>query len=302
MLPLRLLLLCNCLLLVAGRARVGVDGNGQLVLTDGNNQTTTLGAVLARLAGIEDTSATISNQQQSMVTLCESTTFNLSTALRQQQLIIASQQTIISSLTQNIASLAQDLYSPWKPIVKYPLLADVCSFPWEYVPGQGCHKANFSDGCAIKSFEVGSMNYTKVRGRLVAHQKGTTNAFCCGRDEISIFTADNRHIWAYTVGLTNISANCTDQGFNLTLSLCPALNGPAAPPEYGSRWYCESQNEQACNADGTSFFSQPLFSSRPSFEVDLNVTTNQNLEVRVCLSSDADNEDIFFDKLELYVR
>jgi hypothetical protein len=182
-------------------------------------------------------------------------------------------------------------------LVRYPLV-DVCNGVWSFVSGKGCHKASSAAGCATKVFTTGGWPFTQVRGRVTAFQQGSTGGWGDGGDSISIWTTTGVHVWTYAlgaIGLTPQQCYCDVD----CVYRCPVHGGAVPPASLGDNFYCESGNA-ACSADFTTFYPTRLFASRPDFQRSFPAMV-ADLEVRVCPSQGTNDEDIFFDTLELSV-
>jgi hypothetical protein len=187
-------------------------------------------------------------------------------------------------------------------IVHYPQ-DSVCNGVWSFVAGKGCHKASTDGGCATKVFSTGGRAFTQVQGRLTAFQQGSTDAFrtMFGIDSISIWTTTGVHVWTYAFGLMSLSpqqCSCSSTP-NSCGERCPEKGGAAPPASIGTNFYCESGISQ-CAWDLTTFHPIRLFASRPAFQRALSSTVG-DIEVRVCQNQPANDEDIFFDMIEVYL-
>ena len=125
-----------------------------------------------------------------------------------------------------------------------------------------------------------------------------------------------QHIWSYACGLEQ------HLQFGIFSDSCPCNQGQTnetySPPAFvGNDYYCESGlpigqgwtgvlyaddppwDGQHCISDEVSCCTNP---NLPWFLKSLGVTTNSDIEVRLCGSQHTNDEDTPFDLLELYVQ
>ena len=178
-------------------------------------------------------------------------------------------------------------------------------------------------GASCRSVYISSDNrdYTKICGRAIGYQYGSTDAFAVSArgsidqvyvDGLSItYGSPRQHVWTYASGLRD--GPSTDMYFG---SNCPCSSFPGAqpPPVIGNNWYCESGNPNTTNT-ATLYSNDPVWDgedcegtccsngkSPPWFSVDLPRSTIENIEARICASEHNANEDVFIAILEIYIQ
>ena len=175
--------------------------------------------------------------------------------------------------------------------------------------------------CTSANFSTNGISYQRVCGRARGYQKGDALAFY-GRhpsynnrtiDEdyvsgLSITYSSNprQHIWTFASG----HGEKYNSGFN-----CPCTTTTAySPPSYvGSNYYCESASWYVENFD-TYFFNDTLWdgagcidnccddTTQPWFYRQLNQTTQDDIEARICALGQFKHRSTLIDQLELYIH
>ena len=184
-----------------------------------------------------------------------------------------------------------------------------------------CTSSHSTSGCTSVNFPTHGMPYTKVCGRVLAYQRGTTDAFHniqqYGQssldgyyvDGLSVTHGDTQgHIWTFASGVSK------DGNYPQWNCPCALHAGPAAPPFVGEDYFCES----GVSGDyqfGVWFLDDPLWDSQgcvnggtccdrggPWFDKTLIQEVNDDIEVRMCFGEGTDwEEDIGLEQLEIYV-
>lgn len=152
------------------------------------------------------------------------------------------------------------------------------------------------------------------------YQKGSTDAFRPGLGRVSIndpyldgisitYGLPRKHIWSYGVGL---SESTSDRHY---ICPCSQYHGVFPPSFVHDHYYCESGNTGEITT-GTYFTSDPLWDGKgcsgndncctepnmPWFYHQIPLTSNEDLEARVCYDELFDNESVLVKKLQLYVQ
>ena len=179
-------------------------------------------------------------------------------------------------------------------------------------------------------FSTQGIPYNKVCGQLRGYQyhspdgfnDGSNNIDSCYVDGISITYGSNprKHIWTYACGITSDNVP--------TPNLCCPCNSdntlaPGLKPNFiGNDYYCESGippyvsgniyrwqhvlyvndtlwDGQQCDGNEGPCCTNPKM---PWFIKALNVTTNDDIELRVCSNQGYPDEDTPLDIIELYIR
>ena len=175
--------------------------------------------------------------------------------------------------------------------------------------------------CSTASFSTNGRRYQRVCGRARGYQKGDTAAFHGSRpsyirtiDEayvsgLSITYSSNprQHIWTFASG--------RGERYNNDNLNCPcSINGGLDPPSYvDSNYYCESGSTYQGQAD-TYYFNDTLWdgagcvdnccddTTQPWFYRQLNQTTQDNIEARICTAGMFSQRSTLIDQLELYIQ
>ena len=180
-----------------------------------------------------------------------------------------------------------------------------------------------TSGCTKLPFSAFDIQYTEVCGRIRGYQHRTTDGFT-GSHLTNIYTdgvtithgSPVHHIWSYVAGLLE-----NPQDVEYTGNICPCVyptgdSRRASRNEIGDNYYCESglHKTPSLNWDTSDpFWNDPLWDGAgcPSgnnccqhngwFHRDITNTTD-NIDVHLCLDEGPDNEDVYIDIVEIYVR
>ena len=183
-----------------------------------------------------------------------------------------------------------------------------------------CRRANTSAGCESVMMDV-PYQYSRVCGGVRAYQVGTTNAFQ-GRSSPSIDIAyvdgvslthgsPRQHIWTFVSGLQESRGDIP--------SVCPCTNAraPSPPAFVGNDYFCDSGNPLFMHSDSrtTVYSTDPLWDGRgcvsstcctfnnpPWFYKQLSDLTTDDIEMRVCIDQDAEDENVLIEMVEIYVQ
>jgi hypothetical protein len=180
-----------------------------------------------------------------------------------------------------------------------------------------------SYGCFVfTNVEPLNIQYSKVCGRVIAYQFGTTDAFDTGRsytidgpyvDGVSLTHGDPRqHIWTFAAAHAEGASN----------DICPCVNREYAtrpsnqPPEFvGNDYFCDTGATHGPIED-TFFAADPLwdgagcgplstccsFNNPPWFYKQLLHPTTDDINIRVCRSGNSQGEDILVQIVQIYVQ
>ena len=182
--------------------------------------------------------------------------------------------------------------------------------------------------CVSVYFPSGPIQYSKVCGRAIGYQNGSTDSFALREVRNIQETIDNpyvdgvsvtrgmprTHIWTFSAGGSD--ATVLDY-----VSNCPCANPAAsvvatpAPSFVGDNYFCESGNSGGSSAGGVVFTGDPLWdgeqcegqccsngNSPPWFSVTLPNPTSDDIEVRICGDEGTHNEDSPIQLLEIYIQ
>ena len=183
-----------------------------------------------------------------------------------------------------------------------------------------CTSSHSGAGCTSISFPTRGVPYTKVCGRVFAYQRGSSDGFSNYHhsnqqslndyyvDGLSVtYGSPRSHIWTFVAGLS--------KGANYPNNNCPCAlyPGPEAPAFVGENYFCES-GISAGFTNGLWYLDDPLWDSQgcvsgstccnrggPWFTTTLSQEVSDGIEVRWCFNSEASNEDIGVEQLEIYV-
>ena len=202
--------------------------------------------------------------------------------------------------------------------------AQQCPDSWQKVTspaGASCEKKD-SSYCDSVYITTSGASYQMVCGRFLGYQIGTTDAFDSihvpglGRnletyyvDGVSITygSPGNRtHVYTYAAGFNEYN----------DIDACPCASGEYPPDFVGSDYYCESGNAdgtinykmlyyadvlwdgQLCRHDEVTCCDPP---NLPWFCKNFTNPITADLEVRICLDEDSDNENVALQFFELYI-
>ena len=174
--------------------------------------------------------------------------------------------------------------------------------------------------CSSAIFSTNGISYQRVCGRARGYQKGDTGAFYGSRsyysrtiDEdyvsgLSITYSSNsrQHIWTFASGRGERNSNQLN---------CPcSVNGGYSSPSFvGNNYYCESASWYRSDYD-TYFFNDTLWdgagcidnccddTTQPWFYRQLNQTTQDDIEARICAHGNFRWRSTLIDQLELYIQ
>ena len=182
--------------------------------------------------------------------------------------------------------------------------------------------------CPSEYFSTGhgSLQYSKVCGRAIGYQNGSTDSFARISPGLGTIIDDpyvdgvsvthgipHNHIWTFSTGasearVANYTTNCPCAN--------PAADSIPAPNFVGDNYFCESGNPgEGLSSGGIIFENVPVWDgeqcesecrsngkSPPWFNVTLPNPTSDDIEVRVCGDEGTSNEDTPIQLLEIYVQ
>ena len=209
-----------------------------------------------------------------------------------------------------------------------------CPTNWMEIdsPVRVCGRPRTNGASCVSAFfpSTGPIQYSRVCGRSVGYQNGSTDSFALREVRNIQPTIDNpyvdgvsvthgmprAHIWTFAAGGSD--ATVLDY-----VSNCPCANPAASitatpPPSFvGNNYFCESGNSGGSSAGGVVFTGDPLWdgeqcegvccadgsgSSPPWFSVYLPNPTSDDIEVRICGDEGTHNEDSPIQLLEIYIQ
>ena len=160
-------------------------------------------------------------------------------------------------------------------------------------------------GCSSVFFPTNGV-YSEVCGRVYGYQKDFPDAFFSAAvsinqpyiDGVSITHGHpRRHIW--TLAATT------------SLDFCPCSSSPpvTVPSFVGTDYFCDVSGSNTYSGadrlwDGVGCLkgAQHCCAAANWFYKDLQLTTNDDIEFRVCTDQDSTIEDVYIEDVEIYVR
>ena len=187
-----------------------------------------------------------------------------------------------------------------------------CPSPLETISSPQSCSRNGGAGCSSVRYSTLGVPFTRVCGRAVGYQYGSTDAFLGTQlniddvyvDGLSItYDSPRRHLWTYASGLFES---------NLHTSNCPCNHGNQPPSYVGGHYYCES----GTNSPSTRWYpDDPLWDGEgcpignpccdppnlPWFNRQIEQPSTADIELRLCQNEVASSEDVGLELFELYV-
>ena len=230
--------------------------------------------------------------------------------------------TAISSVVIFISTCA-GVGGRWRRIANINISAgDDCPSGWHNDTHSGvsfCRVVSDDQNtCSSTNFSTNGASYQGVCGRVRGYQKGYSVAFQAYHnhnqgldgyyvDGLSITHGNPRqHIWTDANGLHD---NCTSQ------NNCPCAPGSRFSPFFvGTNYYCELgtinfYNPSAYHFDDLLWDGSGCFTSnccdnptQPWFYRELNGTTTDDIEVRICRKQGFSIGSTLIDQFELYIQ
>ena len=185
-----------------------------------------------------------------------------------------------------------------------------------------CRRIESSRGCSSVMINI-LRPYSRVCGRVIAYEVGTTDAFALRSnttleddyaDGVSLTRGEPRqHVWTFAAGLQE------EESIH-SRSTCPCTtNARATPPPnfVGNDYFCEAGTQvSALSHTATVYNDDPLwdghgcipsnpccsFNNPPWFYKQLPQPATDDLEMRVCRDEDVGSEDIAIESVKIYVH
>ena len=217
----------------------------------------------------------------------------------------------------------------WRRIVNINISAgDDCPGEWRKATQSNvsfCRVA--SDGeftCSSANFSTNGISYQSVCGRARGYQKGATLGLYLayigprapnvtiddsyvGGLSITYGSSPRKHIWTYAAGNSETAAN---------LGNCPCTTSPGrdSPSYVGNNYYCEAASVGHPNiftyyfdnilwdADGCSSGTCCNNTMQPWFYRQLDQTTQDDIEGRICTRGTFTGRSTLINQLELYIQ
>ena len=183
-------------------------------------------------------------------------------------------------------------------------------------------------GCSTVLFEMHNIKYEQVCGKIIAYQFGSTDSFGMNVgtgptegidsmyvDGVSLTYSSNprKHIWTFAAALDEVGSHPQEN--------CPCVNINIAasathPPQFiGNDYFCDTASRNQFR-NNFLFTDDPLWdgagcgpanfccslNNPPWFFKQLESSTSEDIEMRVCGNEDILNEDVRIEQFEFYVR
>ena len=209
----------------------------------------------------------------------------------------------------------------------------VCPTNWTLhtSPVRGCGQTETAGNtCDSALFSVSGQSYSRVCGRILAYQKGTTDAFrnsvsdgvtsidSAYVDGVSVThgsVGSRQHIWTFTAAIYEDSPNyprnencrCTNTRYSWPYQLPSFIQdhyfcdtGSTGPRSEPYIFYSDDPLWDGAGCGENSTCCQ--FNNPPWFYSSLPQATTDDLEVRLCFSSRSTDEDVIIYLLDVFVQ
>ena len=185
-----------------------------------------------------------------------------------------------------------------------------------------CARKVNAAGCSSVNYPTQGIGYSEVCGKVIGYQYASTDGaaayYFSSRsingpyiDGVSLTNGNPRqHVWSF------ISAAGEDAQHSRSACYCTNRNsrGPLPPTFVGQDYFCDSGTHLW--SDVYQFFDSPLwdgarcgsnsdcctFHNPPWFYKNLAQGTRDDIEMRVCRDEASTNEDVYIEKVDIYVR
>ena len=167
-----------------------------------------------------------------------------------------------------------------------------------------CVRDSDSPGCSSVTFSSATLEYSRVCGKIIGYQVGTTDAFHAA-DDINTYYVDGvslthgnprEHIWTFAAAHVD-SCPCTNTN---PVNQPPAFVGRDYFCDTGNSW--PSQFDPLWDGAGCGPRSTCCsFNNPPWFYKQLQPTAD-DIEMRVCRNYASSDEDIAIEIVEIYVQ
>ena len=186
---------------------------------------------------------------------------------------------------------------------------DACPDGWRNItsPVAACRAPTDNAGCYSAQFSTHQVPYSRVCGMVIGYKWETCDAFQPISnliddpyvDGVSItYGTPRKHIWSYAVGGTQAGSPCS----------CPCTQnpGPSPPAFVHENYYCEPGRSvpnpvwdgKGCSTEN-SCCSEP---NLPWFYRQIPLTSDKNIEARICCDQDFADESVFIKEIKLFVQ
>ena len=185
-----------------------------------------------------------------------------------------------------------------------------------------CSREVDDAGCSSVNYPTQGIGYSEVCGKVIGYQFGSPDA-AAGLvfkdksidgpyiDGVSLtHGSPKQHIWSFLAALS--------EDTEATVSTCYCTNknnrGPLPPSFVGEDYFCDTGNRKWIGAH--QFEDSPLwdgagcgstnecctFNNPPWFYKSLAQGTSDDIEMRVCRDQGSGDEDVYIEKIDIFVR
>ena len=251
---------------------------------------------------------------------------------------------VLNNITATVQSIVDSIYNSQPPCpcggpglwnrVAHLDMSDPnqqCPTDWNLITSneRACGRSTFGLSCDSAVFPTTDRPYSHVCGRIIALQRGSTDAFSVsfGRNLLDIEgsyldgvslthgpAGSRQHIWSFAAALYE-----TDPIY-VTDYVCECTNtdvsGPynEAPPFVGNDYFCDTGNRGPNFDLGFQYSDDPLWdgggcgptnaccqlNTPPWFCTTLAQPTTDDLELRICTDESSVNEDVHVRLVDIY--
>ncbi len=181
-------------------------------------------------------------------------------------------------------------------------------------------------GCSSTHLKAHGVEYSKVCGKIIGYQQKSPDAFNFYNNNRGLTIDDNyvdgislthgrhprHHIWTFAAALHEITS-----AFPKNLCPCTNIHNPVEvliPPFVGNDYFCDTASsshfefrfypyDPLWDGDGCGILNTCCSFNRPPwFMRELPKATTENIELRLCANSGRIDEDITFEKLDIYIQ
>ena len=179
-----------------------------------------------------------------------------------------------------------------------------------------CGKSTNGPSCDSVNIPTNGQSYSKVLGKVRGYQFGSPDCFQLHPQDIDSYYVDGisitygssprTHVWTYAVGLHQFLIPNSN-----AIATCPGTGGGAGPWDFvGDNYFCSSANPS--KNWSPILYTTPLWSNIQGdcsfcgkndlyFCVELETSTTEDLELRICTDELLPNEDIRIESIDFYI-